>query len=60
MLERMKEKVDQKETLSEAYADIAHESRSLDEELNDTLSSEELDASSALAALKAKMNPDTK
>ncbi len=53
MLERMKEKVEQDEALSEAYGDIANESRSVDEELDQAL--ENTDQSDELAALKAKL-----
>lgn len=55
MLERMKEKVDQQEALSDAYADIANENRSIDEEINSALDNNQLAASDALAQLKAKM-----
>jgi phage shock protein A len=53
MLERMKEKVEQDEALSEAYGDIANESRSVDEELDQAL--ENTDQSDELAALKSKL-----
>lgn len=58
MLERMKEKVAQEEALAESYADIASESRSLDEEINDILdgSEAEIKAKDELEALKAKLN----
>jgi phage shock protein A len=56
MLERMKEKVQQDEALSDAYADIADESRTVDEELNKAIDKTNTSASDALAALKAKMN----
>ena len=57
MLERMKEKVAQEEALAESYADIASESRSIDDEINSALDSgsSELKASDALAALKSKL-----
>jgi phage shock protein A len=54
MLERMKEKVDQDEALSEAYGDIAGQPSSLDDEIDSVLG-ESLGGSDALAALKAKM-----
>jgi phage shock protein A len=57
MLEKMKEKVDANEALSEAYADIADKSRSIDEEIEDVLA-EGAKSSDALAALKAKMKAD--
>lgn len=55
MLERMKEKVDQEEALSEAYGDIANESKSLDDEIDKAIGGAEVTASDSLAALKAKM-----
>lgn len=54
MLERMKEKVEEQEALSDAYADIADENKSLDEEIDSALGSNT--SSDALAALKAKLN----
>lgn len=59
LLERMKEKVDQQEALAESYADIAYENKSVDDELDSVLESTAT-GSDALAALKAKMNSDTK
>lgn len=60
MLERMKEKVAQEEALAESYADIASESRSLDEEINDALegTEAELKAKADLDALKAKLSTE--
>jgi phage shock protein A len=56
MLEKMKEKVDANEALSEAYADVANSNRSIDEEIDDVLGAESpSQASDALAAMKAKM-----
>ncbi len=56
MLEKMKEKVDENEALSEAYADVANSNRSLDDEIDDALNAESSSqGSDALAALKAKM-----
>ncbi|MGB3618278.1 MAG: PspA/IM30 family protein [Catalinimonas sp.] len=56
MLERMKEKVTQEEALSEAYGDIAGQSRSLDDEIDGALAgSEQRKSSDALAVLKARM-----
>ncbi len=56
MLERMKEKVDKEEALSEAYADIANESKSIDDELDQVLEDEsKVSASDALEELKKKM-----
>ncbi|MBI9069992.1 MAG: PspA/IM30 family protein [Melioribacteraceae bacterium] len=57
MLERMKEKVSQEEALAEAYGDISDANKSLDDEIDSVLSdSSSVKASSALEALKAKMN----
>jgi phage shock protein A len=56
MLEKMKEKVDENEALSEAYADVAKDNRSIDEEIDDVLDAgSPSQASDALAAMKAKM-----
>lgn len=58
MLERMKERVDQQEAESDAYAEIANESRSVDDEIEKALgkTSTTTTQSAALSALKAKMN----
>ncbi|MEN9443796.1 MAG: hypothetical protein RIS47_686 [Bacteroidota bacterium] len=58
MLERMKEKVEQNEAESEAYAEIANESRSVDDEIEKALGSSSAGSSDALAALKARMSPN--
>jgi phage shock protein A len=59
MLEKMKEKVSENEALSEAYADVAMENRSIDEEIDDVLGApSDADGTDALAALKAKMKAD--
>lgn len=57
MLERMKEKVAQEEALAESYAEIAGESTSIDDEIENALESgsAQIKASDALAALKAKL-----
>lgn len=55
MLERMKEKVEQQEALSESYAEIAHNNISVDEEINNVLESSSSTGSDALAALKQKL-----
>lgn len=55
MLERMKEKVEKEEALSESYAEIADENISVDEELNLALESNSTTTSDALAALKQKL-----
>lgn len=59
MLEKMKEKVSENEALSEAYADVAMENRSIDEEIDDVLGApSDSEGTDALAALKAKMKAD--
>ncbi|HIP37457.1 MAG TPA: PspA/IM30 family protein [Crocinitomix sp.] len=57
MLERMKDKVAEEESLAESYADIASESTSIDDEIENALESgsAEVKASDSLAALKAKL-----
>ncbi|WP_017733089.1 PspA/IM30 family protein [Nafulsella turpanensis] len=58
MLERMKEKVDRDEALSESYASIANEAKSVDDEIDAALAPDKSTQSDALAALKAKMAQD--
>lgn len=53
MLERMKEKVEKEESLSESYAEIAEENTSVDEEIDLALGGGS--SSDALAALKEKL-----
>ncbi|MCG8578314.1 MAG: PspA/IM30 family protein [Bacteroidales bacterium] len=61
MLEKMKEKVDQEEALSEAYGEIANESKSLDDEIDSALGGKsKAEASESLAELKAKLGLDKK
>lgn len=57
MLERMKEKVAQDEALAESYGEIANESKSVDDEIDNALEggAVEAQASDDLAALKAKL-----
>lgn len=58
MLERMKEKVEEEETLALAYKDISDQSKSLDDEIDKALLTEGSDkpsASNELEALKQKM-----
>ncbi len=56
MLEKMKEKVNQEEALSEAYGDIANESKSLDDEIDSALGgAQKAEASESLAKLKEKL-----
>ena len=55
-LEKMKDRVIEKEALAEAYGDVADANKSLDDEIDDALEgSAPAEASDALAALKAKM-----
>ena len=60
MLERMKDKVAEDEALAESYGEIAHESKSVDDEIDKALagSSSEMKASDDLAAMKAKLGLD--
>lgn len=56
MLEKMKNKVSDQETLAQSYGEIADTNKSLDEQLNDVLSTGPAPgASDSLAAMKAKM-----
>ena len=57
MLERMKDKVAEEESLAESYAEIAGESTSIDDEIENALESgsAETKAADSLAALKAKL-----
>ena len=55
MLERMKNKVEQEEALSEAYGSIVNESKSLDDEIDKAIGTSSSSESDSLAALKAKM-----
>lgn len=56
MLERMKEKVDQEEALSESYAEIADSSKSVEDEIDKALEgTEKFEAQDQLAELKKKM-----
>jgi len=57
MLEKMKQKVAEEESLSEAYGDMADANKSLDDEIDDVLGSSSVNpkGSAALEALKAKM-----
>ena len=58
MLERMKDKVAQQEALAEAYGDVAGESRSLDDEIDQALDGTDTKVSDDLAALKDKLGLD--
>ncbi len=56
-LERMKDKVAQQEAMAEAYGEMANESKSVDDEIEEALKDEpSAKASDALADLKAKLN----
>ena len=56
LLERMKEKVDEQESLAEAYGDMADSSRSVDDEIGKALASGSTSkASDSLSDLKSKM-----
>lgn len=60
MLEKMKSKVAETEALSDAYAEIAESNKSLDEEIDEVLSSDKKTSTDdALAKLKAKMKKDS-
>ena len=57
MLERMKDKVEEQEALAESYGEIANENQSLDADIDAALGDDaKVEATDALAALKAKMN----
>ena len=55
MLEKMKEKVEEQEALSDAYGEMADQGKSIDEEINDALSDTSLTSSAALDDLKREM-----
>ena len=55
MLERMKARVEEEESLAESYGEIAAAPRSLDDEINKALAEGESSQSEQLAALKARM-----
>lgn len=55
MLERMKTKVEEEESLAESYGEIAAAPKSMDDEINKALGSGSVATSDKLAALKAKM-----
>lgn len=62
MLEKMKEKVEEQEALSDAYGDMADESKTIDDEINAALSDTAYTGSAALDDLKREMGllPDIK
>lgn len=55
MLERMKEKVEEQESLAEAYGDIAEQNTSIDLQLDSALEDVDTNADLALEELKAKL-----
>jgi len=55
MLERMKNKVEEEESLAESYGEIAAAPKSVDDEIDSALGSSSAAADDKLAALKAKM-----
>ena len=59
MLEKMKAKVDEKESLAEAYADLGGLEKSVDAEIDKALNDPTIKASSALDELKRKMGLPT-
>ena len=60
MLERMKERVEEDESLSQAYGEMADESKSVDEEIDAALSTSSSGTDQRLAELKAKMGMTSK
>ncbi|MFI2742669.1 PspA/IM30 family protein [Zhouia sp. PK063] len=60
MLERMKEKVAQEEALAEAYGDIAHTSKSIDDEINQAADSSDVKANDDLSKLKEQLGLNNK
>lgn len=55
MLERMKEKVNEEESLAEAYGELGDAGSTIDDEIEKALEGSDTSASDSLAALKAKM-----
>lgn len=60
MLERMKEKVSAQEALSDAYAEISNENKSVDDEINQALDGDKSAAKDDLEKLKAKLKANNK
>ena len=56
----MKERVEEDESLSQAYGEIAGESKSVDEEIDAALSTSSSGTDQRLAELKAKMGMTSK
>jgi phage shock protein A len=60
MLEKMKNKVQEEESLAAAYGEIAAVETSIDDEINTALSdTRQIEATDQLAALKAKLSATT-
>lgn len=55
MLERMKEKVEEEEALAKAYGDIAHESKSIDDEIDKAIGEEGSKLNQELDEMKRKL-----
>lgn len=55
MLEKMKAKVDEDESLAEAYGEMANADKSIDDEIESALGGASVEASDSLAELKKKM-----
>ena len=55
MLERMKDKVNQEEALAEAYGDIAHANKSVDDEIDKVIDFTKDSAENELAKLKEQL-----
>ncbi len=55
MLEKMKNKVDEDESLAQAYGDMAEADKSVDDEINVALAGSTHPSSDSLAAMKAKL-----
>lgn len=55
MLEKMKEKVEEQEALSDAYGDMANETKTIDDEIDAALSDTAYTASASLDELKREM-----
>lgn len=56
MLERMKDKVEEEESLAQAYGELSDSTSSIDEQIDEALAlPEEAEGADSLAALKAKM-----
>ena len=55
MLEKMKQKVAEDEALAEAYGDIANQSKSIDDEIDQALDETSTNADSSLEALKKQL-----